>query len=123
MPGCADVVVDGGSGFVVPPGRPEVLAARILDLLNDPAAAHKMGQCARLRVQEHFSLDKIVDRYTAAYQQLLSSQACPVGERSSVSAHQDFSAPELDNTVDPAPPGTTAISRCEHVRGNTKADG
>jgi len=71
MPGCNDVVRDGWSGFLVPPQSPRLLATKILDLLDDRAAARAMGTNAAELVRREFNLDLTVTRYAAAYDELL----------------------------------------------------
>jgi glycosyltransferase involved in cell wall biosynthesis len=71
MPGCSDVVRDGWSGFLVPPHTPRLLASRIMDLLDDRAAAARMGGHAAELVRQEFGLDLTVARYVAAYNELL----------------------------------------------------
>jgi glycosyltransferase involved in cell wall biosynthesis len=72
MPGCCDVIADGWNGYLVPPRAPQMLAARILDLLNDRQTARAMvGRAAEL-VRERFSLDIIVARSAALYTELLN---------------------------------------------------
>src|SRR5918996_1673514 len=47
LPGCRDTVIDGGSGFLVPPRAPERLAAAMAELLLDPERIAAMGREAR----------------------------------------------------------------------------
>jgi glycosyltransferase involved in cell wall biosynthesis len=62
-----EVVVDGETGCVVPPGNPAALGAAIGGVLADPAAAGRMGARGRARAVEHFSWSKVVERCLAAY--------------------------------------------------------
>jgi glycosyltransferase involved in cell wall biosynthesis len=39
MPGCRSIIRDDWNGCLVPPGAPQVLAAKILDLLDDKQVA------------------------------------------------------------------------------------
>ena len=55
--GCEDAVVDGQTGFLVPVKEIDPLAARIVELLNDPALRARMGQAGRRRVEQHYELD------------------------------------------------------------------
>jgi len=71
MPGCVDIVQDGVSGFLVPPGKPKVLADRIVNLLWDRQNAKAMAARARMLVKEQFSLKITADRYAAAYRELV----------------------------------------------------
>jgi glycosyltransferase involved in cell wall biosynthesis len=62
-----EIVVNGETGFVVPPGNPQALGAAISSVLADADAADRMGARGRARVVEHFSWSKVVDRCLAAY--------------------------------------------------------
>ena len=72
--GIPEVVVDGITGFLVPPGDPNALAEAILKLLRDPELAHNMGQAGRLRVQEHFDLDKLHERVFELYEKVTAKR-------------------------------------------------
>jgi glycosyltransferase involved in cell wall biosynthesis len=76
MPGCTDVVQNGWNGVLVPPGRPELLAARILELLDDPARAQAMGARGADLVRREFLLTTTVDRYATLYEQVLAQARC-----------------------------------------------
>jgi glycosyltransferase involved in cell wall biosynthesis len=71
MPGCTDVVRDGWSGFLVPPRAPQVLAARIVDLLSDRTAAGAMACRAAKLVRQEFGLGTTLARYAAMYAELI----------------------------------------------------
>jgi glycosyltransferase involved in cell wall biosynthesis len=55
IPGCREAVVDGETGFLVPPRTPEALAAALERLIADPALRARMGAAGRRRVEENFS--------------------------------------------------------------------
>ncbi|MCK9361105.1 glycosyltransferase family 4 protein [Patescibacteria group bacterium] len=49
--GCAgEVIKDGESGLVVPPGNPKALAASLLKVLSDASLAKRLGSAAKLAV-------------------------------------------------------------------------
>jgi glycosyltransferase involved in cell wall biosynthesis len=75
--GCPEIVVDGRTGFLVPPGDTTAWARRIVDLLTDPVKAAAMGRAGRLRVEERFSLSD-----TVAYIGNLYEQVAETPERS-----------------------------------------
>ncbi|HEX7276070.1 MAG TPA: glycogen synthase, partial [Acidimicrobiales bacterium] len=89
--GIPEVVVDGETGWLVPidvdadglPTDPDGfarrLAARVNQLLADPAAAGAMGRAGRRRVLEHFSWPAIAARTVALYQQVLAGAVTPAG--------------------------------------------
>jgi glycosyltransferase involved in cell wall biosynthesis len=89
MPGCNDVVRDGWSGLLVPPHAPPLLAAGIIDLLEDRHAATSMGVHASELVRQEFGLDLTVDRYMAAYNEVLDN---PV-RRTLRAAHPGLASP------------------------------
>jgi glycosyltransferase involved in cell wall biosynthesis len=52
--GTRQVMIDGDTGFLVPPGDAPALARAIVELLSDPARASEMGVAGRRRVVTHF---------------------------------------------------------------------
>jgi glycosyltransferase involved in cell wall biosynthesis len=56
--GPAETVVDGQTGFLVPPSRPGLLAARVLELLADADKRRAFGRAGRKRVIERFSIEQ-----------------------------------------------------------------
>jgi glycosyltransferase involved in cell wall biosynthesis len=69
--GVRDVVTDGETGILVPPGDPTATAAAIGRLLDEPVLAHAMGVAARARVPSRFSAARLVDDLVALYERLL----------------------------------------------------
>jgi len=65
--GILEVVVDGETGLLVPPARPDDLAAALRRLLDDPARARAMGKAGRKRVEDKFSWDAIAARTQEVY--------------------------------------------------------
>ena len=53
--GARDTVREGDTGFVVPIGRPDLLAGRLLELLDDPDRAEAMGARGREHVLQLYS--------------------------------------------------------------------
>ncbi|MFJ4621019.1 GT4 family glycosyltransferase PelF [Streptomyces sp. NPDC088812] len=60
----------GDTGLVVPPRDPAAMAAAALELLADPGRRRAMGEAARLRVIEQFTLRQTVDTFRSIYQEL-----------------------------------------------------
>jgi glycosyltransferase involved in cell wall biosynthesis len=58
--GTPEVVRDGRTGRLVPPGAPAPLANALRDLLRDPDTARRMGQAGRDWVLTRFDLDRQV---------------------------------------------------------------
>jgi glycosyltransferase involved in cell wall biosynthesis len=65
--GLRDLVVDGETGLVVPPRRPDALRAALERLLADPDLRRRLGTTGRLRAQERFSWDAVTDSTISAY--------------------------------------------------------
>jgi glycosyltransferase involved in cell wall biosynthesis len=55
--GTPEVVADGDTGFLVPAGRPDALAAKIGMLLGDAALRQRLGGQARRHVEESFTFE------------------------------------------------------------------
>lgn len=64
-----DVVVDGETGWVVPPGDAAALAERITRLLQDPALRERMGAAARARVERDFDERDMIRRYEDLFEE------------------------------------------------------
>jgi len=62
-----EVVADGVTGFVVPPGDPKALRERLRWLQEHHEAADKMGRAGRDRVLERFTWPAVVQRCLTAY--------------------------------------------------------
>jgi hypothetical protein len=66
-----EVVRDGVSGLLVPPGDPQALAAALKELLSDPARARKMGRAHARFCRTEGSWASIAQRTRALYGELL----------------------------------------------------
>ena len=86
--GILEVVVDEETGHLVPfdadpvttfPKDPakfaKDLAARLTELLKDPAKAQRMGEAGRKRVEEHFSWTAIAAQTIKLYEGLIAGRA------------------------------------------------
>jgi D-inositol-3-phosphate glycosyltransferase len=66
-------VVNGETGFLVPPRNPEKLAERLYQLLTQPELRQRMGQAARLRVEQEFTWPVVAMRTASLYESLLAT--------------------------------------------------
>jgi glycosyltransferase involved in cell wall biosynthesis len=73
--GISEIVADGDTGLLVPPGNPTALAEAIASLLSDPARARAMGARGRQRVRERFLVETAVQRHQKLYESLLARHA------------------------------------------------
>jgi L-malate glycosyltransferase len=71
--GAREVVMDGESGYVVPAGADEAMAAHIIALLNDDRQARAMGERGRQIVEQRFSCAAQLAATAALYDRLLST--------------------------------------------------
>ena len=69
--GAAELVVeDGVTGVLTPPGDADALVVALEPLLRDPDSARAMGERARARVLEKFSLDAEANAIAGVYRHL-----------------------------------------------------
>jgi len=72
--GCHELIVDGATGFLVPPGNAETLSERISFLLRNPDIAEGMGQAGRLRVMQMNDFTGVMQQWTDFYIEELRSK-------------------------------------------------
>ena len=60
--GNSEIVDDGKTGILVPPGEPEPLAAALIELLSDPARAERLGHAGRAKVLERLNWTAVAER-------------------------------------------------------------
>lgn len=75
--GLPEIVEDGRTGYIVPPGDVASLRARIVEVLGDPAAAARLGSNARKRVVAELTWDRCAQRCLDAYRELLERKHPP----------------------------------------------
>jgi alpha-maltose-1-phosphate synthase len=68
--GIPEVVADGETGLLVPPGEPQALAEALNALILDPDRAAAMGQAGRKRVVAEFGWAAIAAQTAALYAEL-----------------------------------------------------
>ena len=65
--GILEVVEDGKTGLLVPPGRPDDLAAALRRVLENPELGRRMGRAGRKRVEDHFSWESVAEQTERVY--------------------------------------------------------
>ncbi len=73
--GTPELVVEGQTGYLVPPGDSEGLAAKLRKVLSlSKPEREKLGSTGRKRVEEYFTLSKMVSAYEKLYTDLLNNK-------------------------------------------------
>jgi len=60
--GIPEMVIDGETGYLVPPEEPKPLAEAIIALLQDENKMRSMGERGYARVLEHFTWDRVLSK-------------------------------------------------------------
>jgi glycosyltransferase involved in cell wall biosynthesis len=69
--GTRELVLDGQHGYLVPASDPDIVAARIEQLLDNPELARRMGVEGRRWLETHFSLERLVRDHLEMYFDLI----------------------------------------------------
>ena len=80
--GILELVEDGRTGLLVPPGDPAALADRLLRLMSAPALAQTLGAAARAHVIARYSFDRMVGAFEQLYLTELSRRLARLNLRS-----------------------------------------
>jgi L-malate glycosyltransferase len=70
--GNTDLIDDRRNGRLVEQPDAQMWAAGILELLEDPEMARRLGAAARRRIDEEFALPVVVDRYVDLYRRMIA---------------------------------------------------
>jgi glycosyltransferase involved in cell wall biosynthesis len=73
LPGVRSVVTDGRDGFLVPPGDPAALAAKIRAVVDDPQLRITMGHRGREKVEQRYAWPVVIPRLVDLYGKAVSS--------------------------------------------------
>jgi glycosyltransferase involved in cell wall biosynthesis len=72
--GAREAIAEGETGYTVASGDDEKMAARIIDLLNEPERGRALGERGKLIAAEKFSCDRHLQNTLELYDELLSTQ-------------------------------------------------
>ena len=67
VPGCREVVVDGVTGFLVPPQSPAALVVALRILIEDKALRQRFGKNARALCEKEFGIESVVAETLTLY--------------------------------------------------------
>ena len=70
--GSPELVQDGESGFLVPPGESQPITDRILELYNDRELRQRMSNAAQERIRKDFTVEKTARQTMALYREMLA---------------------------------------------------
>ncbi|MBE0713052.1 MAG: N-acetyl-alpha-D-glucosaminyl L-malate synthase BshA [Candidatus Aminicenantes bacterium] len=71
--GLPEVIVHGETGYLLPVGDVEGMAAKAVEILSDPARLSLFRAQARRRAEQHFNAENIIPQYEAFYEELLKT--------------------------------------------------
>lgn len=92
--GTAELLDEGRTGLLVPAGDPSALAARIGELLADPARAARLGQAARADARARFAWPAVCRRYEDLYAQVTGRTFAPLEREATVEEGAETSVVE-----------------------------
>jgi glycosyltransferase involved in cell wall biosynthesis len=70
--GNTDLIADGQTGRLVRAATPKAWSETLLELLENPSDARRMGEAARQRIDLEFALGVVVDRYLELYRRMIA---------------------------------------------------
>lgn len=73
--GLTEIVLEGKTGLLVPPGDAAALAAAVAAMAADPETARAMGAAGRRRAEAEFTLERMLERLVEVYECVLSGSA------------------------------------------------
>jgi glycosyltransferase involved in cell wall biosynthesis len=62
-----EVIIDGFNGILCDPKNPKDIAQKVIYLLENKEVSRRVGENARLTVEQNFNLDKLVQDNIAFY--------------------------------------------------------
>lgn len=72
--GTDEIVIDGVTGFLIPPKSPDFMSRKIGYLLDNPELARAQGKAGQQRIYDHFGLDKMTESYYQLYRGLIVAE-------------------------------------------------
>lgn len=72
--GCREIIIDGLNGFIVDPHDRKTLSESILKVLSDTKLQKKVSENAAFTIKEHYSWDKVVDKFIELYIQVIEGR-------------------------------------------------
>lgn len=79
--GQSDIVRDGRTGYLVPPGDPQALARRLIAILGSRDHAEALGAEGRRVALAEYSRDAVLDRLEQTYREMIAARGRASGGR------------------------------------------
>jgi glycosyltransferase involved in cell wall biosynthesis len=111
-----EMIRDGENGFLADFFNPEEFAAKAVAVLKDPDAFRPLGRAAEQMVTEHYSLEAVLPRMLALYEEARSMPTEPPRSRPPADEPMDIPEP-AEPPKRPAPPKPAAASKKSPFRG------
>ncbi len=71
--GCREAVIDGYNGYLIPVKDSSALAEKLDTLIADKDRRIEMGKNSRRYAEENFSIDTVISKHMAIYEELIGS--------------------------------------------------
>jgi glycosyltransferase involved in cell wall biosynthesis len=71
--GPLEIIDDGRTGFLIPPGNPQALASVLIKLVRDPLLRQEVGRSARESALSLFCREKETAKLTALYRDVMAN--------------------------------------------------
>jgi glycosyltransferase involved in cell wall biosynthesis len=79
--GIPEIVEDGLNGLLVPPRDHHALADAIVRALKNPAMRQQMGDAGLARVNQRFTVERMVERTAVVYERVVAGQLSRLNAR------------------------------------------
>ncbi|OZM75942.1 glycosyltransferase [Pseudonocardia sp. MH-G8] len=104
--GIQDTVVDGVTGLLVPPRRPDLLATALRDLLSSPTMGAAYGIAGRDRVLARYDWERVATASALVYDEVVTARG-----RHTAAKVDRPDVRSADDVRDPAAPETAGVAR------------
>ena len=71
--GTKELVIDGETGYLIPPKSPKILAEKIQYLLDNSDIAERLGTNGRKRIKKEFTIGKMVNTFVSTYHETINA--------------------------------------------------
>jgi len=102
LSGIAELIEDGQSGVLVPPGEPRALAAALERLIRVPASRQRLGEAGEARVRGHFDMNSSIELLVERFGLMTLSRVAGEG------AERSEAGEAVEYGPDPHPPTAAA---------------